>query len=207
MGVGESRPCSTRTASGLHPLGGPPQRHSRLCPHSRGDDQRLEGVPRRAGLRNIRARSDADGSSAARACESPSVFCRCGSATTVIAVITDPREVREILRHPRGGAPHRPVKFCRSPPGLDPSSLNAFPTSLAVATVLPAEAESFSRDASLGSGGARVPTVTRSENLGCPDNPRGALACPPCRTWAPPRPAPAWSLWQIAGRPPRLSVP
>jgi len=35
---------------------------------------------------------------------------------TVIAVITDPREVREILRHL--------VKIGRAPPGLDPSSLN-----------------------------------------------------------------------------------
>jgi hypothetical protein len=35
---------------------------------------------------------------------------------TVIAVITDPPEVRKILRHL--------VRIGRAPPGLDPSSLN-----------------------------------------------------------------------------------
>ncbi|MBM3501624.1 MAG: transposase [Armatimonadetes bacterium] len=46
----------------------------------------------------------------------PLVCCRCGSAMTVIAVITDPPEVRKILRHL--------VKIGRAPPGLDPSLLN-----------------------------------------------------------------------------------
>jgi hypothetical protein len=46
----------------------------------------------------------------------PLVCCRCGSAMTVIAVITDPPEVRKILRHL--------VRIGRAPPGLDPSSLN-----------------------------------------------------------------------------------
>jgi hypothetical protein len=46
----------------------------------------------------------------------PLVCCRCGSAMTVIAVITDPHEVRKILRHL--------VKIGRSPPGLGPSLLN-----------------------------------------------------------------------------------
>jgi hypothetical protein len=38
---------------------------------------------------------------------------RCRSAMNVIAVITDPEEVRKILRHL--------VKIGRPPPGLDPS--------------------------------------------------------------------------------------
>jgi hypothetical protein len=57
----------------------------------------------------------------------PLVCRRCGSAMTVIAVITDSREVREILRHPKGGALRRLVKIGRAPPGLVglvPGSLN-----------------------------------------------------------------------------------
>jgi hypothetical protein len=34
----------------------------------------------------------------------------------ILAVITEPEEVRKILRHL--------VKICRSPPGFDPASLN-----------------------------------------------------------------------------------
>ena len=41
---------------------------------------------------------------------------RCGSAMRLIAVITDPAEVRTILRHL--------LKIGRAPPGLDPSALN-----------------------------------------------------------------------------------
>jgi hypothetical protein len=42
----------------------------------------------------------------------------------VIAVITDPAEVRTILHHPRGGALRRLVEIGRAPPGLDASALN-----------------------------------------------------------------------------------
>ncbi len=41
---------------------------------------------------------------------------RCGSEMRLIAVISDPSEVRTILRHL--------VKIGRAPPGLDPSALN-----------------------------------------------------------------------------------
>ena len=41
---------------------------------------------------------------------------RCGSEMKLLAVITDPAEVRKILRHL--------VKIGRSPPGLDESALN-----------------------------------------------------------------------------------
>jgi hypothetical protein len=41
---------------------------------------------------------------------------RCGSEMRPIAVITDPAEVRTILRHL--------LKIGRAPPGLDPSTLN-----------------------------------------------------------------------------------
>ena len=41
---------------------------------------------------------------------------RCGSEMRLIAVITDPAEVRKILRHL--------LKIGRAPPGLDPSALN-----------------------------------------------------------------------------------
>jgi hypothetical protein len=46
----------------------------------------------------------------------PLVCPRCGSEMSFIAVITDPVEVRTILRHL--------VKIGRSPPGFDPSTLN-----------------------------------------------------------------------------------
>lgn len=42
----------------------------------------------------------------------------------LIALITDPHEVRKILRHPKGGALRRLLKIGRAPPGLEPSSLN-----------------------------------------------------------------------------------
>ena len=41
---------------------------------------------------------------------------RCGSPMRILAVITEPEEVRKILRHL--------VKIGRSPPGFDPASLN-----------------------------------------------------------------------------------
>jgi len=41
---------------------------------------------------------------------------RCGSEMKLIALITDPPEVRRILRHL--------LKIGRAPPGLDPSALN-----------------------------------------------------------------------------------
>ena len=41
---------------------------------------------------------------------------RCGSPMWILAVITEPEEVRKILRHL--------VKIGRSPPGFDPASLN-----------------------------------------------------------------------------------
>jgi len=41
---------------------------------------------------------------------------RCGSEMSLIAVITDPAEVRKILRHL--------LKIGRAPPGLDASALN-----------------------------------------------------------------------------------
>ena len=41
---------------------------------------------------------------------------RCGSEMRLIAVITDPAEVRTILRHL--------LKIGSAPPGLDPSALN-----------------------------------------------------------------------------------
>ena len=46
----------------------------------------------------------------------PLVCPRCGSEMRLIAVITDPAEVRKILRHL--------LKIGRAPPGLDPSALN-----------------------------------------------------------------------------------
>ena len=46
----------------------------------------------------------------------PLVCPRCGSEMKLIAVITDPAEVRTILRHL--------VKIGRSPPGLDAGALN-----------------------------------------------------------------------------------
>jgi hypothetical protein len=46
----------------------------------------------------------------------PLICPRCGSEMKFIAVITDPSEVRTILRHL--------IKIGRAPPGLDPSSLN-----------------------------------------------------------------------------------
>jgi hypothetical protein len=48
--------------------------------------------------------------------ESPLLCPRCGSEMRLIAVITDPAEVRTILRHL--------LKIGRAPPGLDPSVLN-----------------------------------------------------------------------------------
>lgn len=45
----------------------------------------------------------------------PLICPRCGSEMKLIAVITDPAEVRKILRHL--------IKTGRPPPGLDPSSL------------------------------------------------------------------------------------
>jgi hypothetical protein len=41
---------------------------------------------------------------------------RCGSPMRILAVITEPEEIRKILRHL--------VKIARSPPGFDPASLN-----------------------------------------------------------------------------------
>ena len=41
---------------------------------------------------------------------------RCGSPMRILAVITEPEEVRKILRHL--------VKIARSPPGFDPASSN-----------------------------------------------------------------------------------
>ena len=46
----------------------------------------------------------------------PLICPHCGSEMKLIAVITDPPEVRKILRHL--------IKIGRAPPGLDPSSLN-----------------------------------------------------------------------------------
>jgi hypothetical protein len=48
--------------------------------------------------------------------ESPLVFPRCGSQVRLIALITDPAEVRTILR--------RLLKIGRAPPGLDAGALN-----------------------------------------------------------------------------------
>jgi hypothetical protein len=48
--------------------------------------------------------------------ESPLVCPRCGSEMKLLAVITDPAEVRKILRHL--------LKIGRAPPGLDASALN-----------------------------------------------------------------------------------
>ena len=45
----------------------------------------------------------------------PLTCSRCGSPMRILAVITEPEEVRKILRHL--------VKTGRSPPGLDPTSL------------------------------------------------------------------------------------
>jgi hypothetical protein len=42
----------------------------------------------------------------------------------ILAVITQPAEVKKILRHPSGGALRRLVKIGRPPPGLDPAILN-----------------------------------------------------------------------------------
>ena len=46
----------------------------------------------------------------------PMTCSRCGSSMRILAVITEPEEVRKILRHL--------VKIGRSPPGFDPASLN-----------------------------------------------------------------------------------
>jgi hypothetical protein len=62
----------------------------------------------------------------------PLICPRCGSVMSLIAVITDPAEVRRLLRHPKGGALRHPkggalrhlVKIGRFPPGLDASALN-----------------------------------------------------------------------------------
>ena len=54
----------------------------------------------------------------------PFICPRCGSEMSLIAVITDPKEVSKILRHPMGGALRHLVKIGRSPPGLDASVLN-----------------------------------------------------------------------------------
>jgi len=56
--------------------------------------------------------------------ESPLVCPRCGFEMRRIAVITDPSEVRTILRPPKGGALRRLVKIGRALPGLDASALN-----------------------------------------------------------------------------------
>jgi hypothetical protein len=42
----------------------------------------------------------------------------------LVAVITNPAEVRKILRHPEGGALRRLLEVGRAPPGLDESALN-----------------------------------------------------------------------------------
>ena len=47
---------------------------------------------------------------------SPMLCPRCGSQMKLVALITDPPEVRRILRHL--------LKIGRTPPGLDPSALN-----------------------------------------------------------------------------------
>jgi len=59
----------------------------------------------------------------------PLVCPRCCSKMRILAVITDPAEVKKILRHlikigrpPRGRQPFRQKR--REPPGLDPASLN-----------------------------------------------------------------------------------
>ena len=49
---------------------------------------------------------------------------RCSSKMRILAVITQPAEVKKILRHPSGGALRRLVKIGRPPPGLDPAILN-----------------------------------------------------------------------------------
>ncbi len=46
----------------------------------------------------------------------PMLCPRCGSEMKLIALITDPPDVRRILRHL--------LKIGRAPPGLDPSALN-----------------------------------------------------------------------------------
>jgi len=46
----------------------------------------------------------------------PLICTRCSSKMRILAVITDPGEVKKILRHL--------VKMGRPPPGLDPSTLN-----------------------------------------------------------------------------------
>ncbi len=46
----------------------------------------------------------------------PLTCCRCGSPMRILAMITEPQELRKILRHL--------VKIGRSPPGLEPTSLN-----------------------------------------------------------------------------------
>jgi hypothetical protein len=48
--------------------------------------------------------------------ESPLLCPRCGSEMKLIALITDPPELRRILRHL--------LKIGRAPPGLDPSALS-----------------------------------------------------------------------------------
>ena len=47
---------------------------------------------------------------------SPMLCPRCGSEMKLIALITDPPEVRRILRHL--------LKIRGAPPGLDPNALN-----------------------------------------------------------------------------------
>jgi hypothetical protein len=47
---------------------------------------------------------------------SPMLYPRCGSEMKLIALITDPPEVRRIPRHL--------LKIGQAPPGLDPSALN-----------------------------------------------------------------------------------
>jgi hypothetical protein len=46
----------------------------------------------------------------------PMTCSQCGSSMRILAVITEPQEIRKILRHL--------VKIGRSPPGFDPVSLN-----------------------------------------------------------------------------------
>jgi len=41
---------------------------------------------------------------------------KCGSPMKILAVITDPEEIKKILRHL--------VKISRAPPGFDPATLN-----------------------------------------------------------------------------------
>ena len=60
----------------------------------------------------------------------PLICPQCSAQMRVLAVITEPEEVRKILRHPGCMAEQQPeaatrlVKIGRSPPGFDPASLN-----------------------------------------------------------------------------------